>query len=178
MQHELQDIKGDFNANKPIIRSEPAIVKAPPIFLEELEQTRIPVIREPVKAKQTVLNDKVMVVDGFNMDNPMELVGIRKHNIDPMAGDDDYYSKFVALYPFAAVDFEVPETHIGDATNGEFVVPEDKSKHEYAVPTECTDCLELEAKIMMLEADLEFERRQNLNPVLNDISSLSDTLAD
>ena len=85
-----------------------------------------------------------MVVEGFNPENDMELVGIRRHNMDPMMEDDDYLEKFAELYPFAMVDFERPSTFIGDATNGEFVVAEPREKHAYTTPEECEYCTELE----------------------------------
>lgn len=101
---------------------------------------------------------KPMMVKGFNPDNPMALVGIRKHDIDPMAGDDDYLSNFAKLYPFAMVDFHQPHTHINDATDGEFHHPKPAEEHYYAEPEECDDCKGLEQRVEELEYDLFLER--------------------
>ena len=89
-----------------------------------------------------------MMVEGFDMKNPMALVGIRKHDMDPMMDEeDDYIEKFAALYPTAMVDFEIPHTHIGDATDGEFYRAEPQTTHLYTKPEECDACGELEDKI-------------------------------
>ena len=50
------------------------------------------------------------------------VVAMRQHDMDPSMDSKDYLKEFAELYPFAMVDFELPSTHINDATNGEFVV--------------------------------------------------------
>ena len=90
----------------------------------------------------------------------MELVGIRRHNMDPVEDEQsDYLKKFIELYPFAAVDFEIPESYINDATDGEFVVTDHDATHRYAEPEECTYCADLQERIDQLEYLIDLERR-------------------
>ena len=84
---------------------------------------------------------------------------MRSHDVD--MDSKDYLKEFAELYPFAMVDFEIPESHINDATDGEFHVPERKDYHTYAEPQECSMCADLEERIAELERQLAYERSLN-----------------
>ena len=51
-----------------------------------------------------------------------------------------YLDKLKREIPFAFVDFQKPESHIGDATTGEHVITTSPKEHYYAEPKECHVC--------------------------------------
>ena len=99
----------------------------------------------------------------------MSLVGLRRHDMHPMKThmdeddpehmeEDDYIQKFIELYPFAAVDFEKPESFINDSTDGEFVVNDNLDYHKFAEPSECNPCAGMQERIEQLEYLYDLEK--------------------
>ena len=140
---------------EPIIipAEEPIIIPAEPVIIPE--ETVIIPEETVILPDEAIIDGSVVdsVVEGVRVAGP-EMAGLRRHNMDPHMGSPEYIREFGKLYPFAMVDFELPETFIGDATDGEHHVTPGAETHEYATPHECTHCSELELRINALEAEL------------------------
>ena len=69
-----------------------------------------------------------------------------------------YLDKLMRQSPTAFVDFLKPESHIGDATNGENVVTAHPDTYYDSEPKECKVCGAYVDRIAQLEAELAYLR--------------------
>ena len=68
----------------------------------------------------------------LNMTDP-----IKRRDVHTEEDRERYIAEHIIQYPWLFVDFEIEESHINDATDGEHHKTPGKSTHDYAKPREC-----------------------------------------
>ena len=84
--------------------------------------------------------EKMMVMDEDGEEEQVSVVLPNTHSTV-------YLDKLKREIPFAFVDFQKPESHIGDATTGEHKVTAHPEEHYYAEAKECHVCHEFADRI-------------------------------
>ena len=105
-----------------------------------------PVINDasaPVSEEAECLGDDIMLETGECVPNVVvnnTLGRIKRSEINNTEDEERYLMESIELYPFLFVDFEILESQINDATDGEFVVTPPPEFHADARPRQCADC--------------------------------------
>ena len=79
-------------------------------------------------------NDPASVVAEMKKDR------IRRNEVITDADREEYLEAIKKQYPWAFVDFEIEDSHINDATNGEHHKTPGPETHLYARPSVCEKC--------------------------------------
>ena len=65
---------------------------------------------------------------------------IKRDEVITDADREEYLEAIIKQYPWAFVDFEIEDSHINDATNGEHHKTPGPETHLYARPSVCEKC--------------------------------------